>query len=153
MKLTKYSPVSPADLMDLPNTRFSDFLDEFFNDALALRGDRDAFSPSVDISEDKNSYHIEVVLPGMKKDDIKMDLKDNTLTISGERKFENEKKDKRYHLMESGYGKFNRSFDLSDDVDLQDSLKFLREREVVHSMRFREAVEILKSEREAQKVF
>jgi len=117
MKLTKYSPVSPADLMDLPNTRFSDFLDEFFNDALALRGDRDAFSPSVDISEDKNSYHIEVVLPGMKKDDIKMDLKDNTLTISGERKFENEKKDKRYHLMESGYGKFNRSFDLSDDVD------------------------------------
>jgi spore coat protein JC len=43
--------------------------------------------------------------------------------------------------------------DLTDDVDLQDSLKFLREREIVHSMRFREAVEILKSERSAQKFF
>lgn len=43
--------------------------------------------------------------------------------------------------------------DLTDDVDLQDGLKFLREREIVHSMRFREAVEILKAERDAQKIF
>lgn len=42
---------------------------------------------------------------------------------------------------------------LTDDVDLQDSLKFLREREIVHSLRFREAVEILKVERDAQKIF
>lgn len=115
MKLTKYNPVSPADLMDFPAPRFSDFLDEFFNDALSAN--RETFSPSVDISEDNDSYHIEVALPGLKKEDIKMDLKDNTLTISGERKYENEKKDKRYHLMESGYGKFSRSFDLTDEVD------------------------------------
>lgn len=43
--------------------------------------------------------------------------------------------------------------DLTDDVDLQDSLKFLREREIVHSLRFREAVEILKAERDAQTIF
>ncbi|MFB5267333.1 manganese catalase family protein [Paenibacillus enshidis] len=43
--------------------------------------------------------------------------------------------------------------DMTDDVDLQDGLKFLREREIIHSLRFREAVEILKSEREAKKVF
>lgn len=43
--------------------------------------------------------------------------------------------------------------DLTDDVDLQDSLKFLREREIVHSLRFREAVEILKAERDAQHIF
>jgi spore coat protein JC len=43
--------------------------------------------------------------------------------------------------------------DMTDDVDLQDSLKFLREREIVHSMRFREAVEMLKEDREVQKVF
>jgi spore coat protein JC len=42
---------------------------------------------------------------------------------------------------------------MTDDVDLQDSLKFLREREVIHSLRFREAVEILKSEQTAHKVF
>jgi spore coat protein JC len=43
--------------------------------------------------------------------------------------------------------------DQTDDVDLQDSLKFLREREIVHSLRFREAVELLKAEQETKKVF
>lgn len=43
--------------------------------------------------------------------------------------------------------------DQTDDVDLQDSLKFLREREIVHSLRFKEAVEILKADRETKKVF
>lgn len=43
--------------------------------------------------------------------------------------------------------------DMTDDVDLQDALKFLREREIVHSLRFRESVEILKAEREAKKFF
>ncbi|WP_442601497.1 manganese catalase family protein [Paenibacillus sp. KN14-4R] len=43
--------------------------------------------------------------------------------------------------------------DMTDDVDLQDSLKFLREREIVHSLRFREAVELLKGDRDQQKVF
>ncbi|NOU92304.1 spore coat protein CotJC [Paenibacillus sp. LMG 31456] len=43
--------------------------------------------------------------------------------------------------------------DLTDDVDLQDGLKFLREREIIHSLRFREAVEILKSEQDVKKVF
>lgn len=43
--------------------------------------------------------------------------------------------------------------DMTDDVDLQDSLKFLREREIVHSMRFKEAVEIIKADRDTKKVF
>jgi spore coat protein JC len=43
--------------------------------------------------------------------------------------------------------------DMTDDVDLQDGLKFLREREIVHSLRFREAVEILKSEQDVRKAF
>ncbi|OXM84252.1 manganese catalase family protein [Paenibacillus rigui] len=43
--------------------------------------------------------------------------------------------------------------DMTDDVDLQDSLKFLREREIIHSLRFHEAVEILKTERDAKKIF
>ena len=43
--------------------------------------------------------------------------------------------------------------DMSDDTDLNDSLKFLREREIVHSLRFREAVEILKDDRDTKKVF
>ena len=42
---------------------------------------------------------------------------------------------------------------MTDDVDLQDGLKFLREREIVHAMRFREAVEIIKADREQKKFF
>ena len=42
---------------------------------------------------------------------------------------------------------------MSDDVDLNDSLRFLREREIIHAQRFREAVEILKEERDRQKIF
>ena len=43
--------------------------------------------------------------------------------------------------------------DMTDDVDLQDGLKFLREREIVHSLRFRESVEILKDDRDKKKIF
>ena len=43
--------------------------------------------------------------------------------------------------------------DFTDDVDIQDSLKFLREREIVHSLRFKEAVEILKADRDQKKVY
>lgn len=43
--------------------------------------------------------------------------------------------------------------DMTDDVDLQDGLKFLREREVVHAMRFKEAVEIIKADRDTKKIF
>jgi spore coat protein JC len=43
--------------------------------------------------------------------------------------------------------------DMTDDVDLQDGLKFLREREIIHSMRFREAVEMIKEDQSAQKFF
>jgi spore coat protein JC len=48
---------------------------------------------------------------------------------------------------------YQRLIDMTDDVDLQDSLKFLREREVIHSLRFREAVEIIKEDRDTKKVF
>jgi len=114
MKLMRYSPIDSYDAPTLPH-RFSDMLDEFFSEALGVNPNT-GFSPRVDISEDEKAYHIEVVLPGMKKDDIKINLENSRLTISGERKFEEKKKAKKYHLVESGYGKFTRSFVLNDDV-------------------------------------
>lgn len=117
MKLTKYSPISPTDLMDFTSmpVRFSDILDEFFNDAVTSK--KNTFHPNVDISEDDKSYSIKVELPGMKKDDISVNLDKNKLTISGERKFEKEEKNKHYHLVESGYGSFSRSFILDEAID------------------------------------
>jgi HSP20 family protein len=53
----------------------------------------------------------------MKKDEINIDLNENQLTVSGERKFENERKDRNFHNVESYYGSFSRSFYLPEIVN------------------------------------
>ncbi|TVQ12489.1 MAG: Hsp20/alpha crystallin family protein [Balneolaceae bacterium] len=97
----------------LPRT-FSEMLDTFFNEAVT---GRENFVPGIDVMEGDKQYEIRVTLPGIKKDEVKIELEDNTLTVSGERKFENEEKNKRYHLVESRFGTFKRSFTLPRNVD------------------------------------
>ncbi|MGM0542139.1 MAG: Hsp20/alpha crystallin family protein [Pseudomonadota bacterium] len=75
------------------------------------------FSPSVNTREGDYAYHIEVDLPGVKKKDIKVEVKDNRITISGERKSKNEVEEEGYYRLESNYGKFERSFTLPEGVD------------------------------------
>lgn len=110
MALIRYSQPST----DVFGKRFSDIMDEFFNDAVANR--RDTFAPQIDISETEKQYLIDVTLPGMKKEDINLDLEKGRLTISGERKFEKKEDNKTFHRVESHYGSFTRSFQLPDDV-------------------------------------
>lgn len=102
---------------NVASKRFSDIMDEFFNDAVKSR--RDSFVPGIDISETDTQFEISVELPGMKKEDISVNLENKQLTISGERKFENEEKGKTYHRVETNYGSFNRSFKLPDNVKEQ----------------------------------
>lgn len=78
-----------------------------------------AFTPSVNTREGEYAYHVEVDLPGVKKGDISVDLKDDVLTISGERKTKSEIKEKDYYKKESSYGKFQRSFTLPDNTDIE----------------------------------
>lgn len=78
-----------------------------------------AFTPTVNTREGDYAYHIEVDLPGVKKEDIHVEVKDNRLTISGERKTKEEVNEESYHRIESSYGKFERSFTLSEDVDAE----------------------------------
>jgi HSP20 family protein len=75
------------------------------------------FVPAVNTREADDAYYIEVDLPGVKKEDISIDVNDNVLTISGERKIEEERKDEEFYRVESVYGKFERSFTLPEDVD------------------------------------
>ncbi|MDQ1325715.1 MAG: hypothetical protein QG564_839 [Campylobacterota bacterium] len=75
------------------------------------------FTPAVNTREGEFAYHIEVDLPGVSKKDIHVDLKDDVLTICGERKIKNEVKKKDYYKMESSYGKFQRSFTLPENAD------------------------------------
>jgi HSP20 family protein len=58
-----------------------------------------------------------VAVPGMNKEDFKLDLNDNLLTISGERKFTKEQKENNFHSIETQYGTFSRSFSLPENVD------------------------------------
>lgn len=75
------------------------------------------WSPLVDISEDEKEYLIKAEIPEMMKEDIKLNVHDNVLTITGERKYEKEEKNKKYHRVERAYGTFLRSFTLPEDAD------------------------------------
>ena len=77
------------------------------------------FIPVVNTREEDSNFHIDVDLPGVKKDDIKVDLEKNVLTISGERKTKEEVKEEDYYKVETSFGKFSRSFTLPDNADVE----------------------------------
>jgi len=76
-----------------------------------------AWSPSCDIYETGNEIVVKAEIPGIKKEDIKVSIQDGVLTISGERKFEEEIKKENYLRVERGYGSFTRGFTLPPYVD------------------------------------
>ena len=72
------------------------------------------WAPLADIIEDDKKYIVKAELPEVKKEDVKVTLEKGVLTISGERKFEKEEKNKKYHRVERAYGSFERSFVLPE---------------------------------------
>lgn len=111
MTLTRFNPERGA----LKADTFSSLLDRFFNETVnsaQLAG----FTPRVDVCETETSYAFEVALPGLNEDDIKVDFQEGRLTISGERKFEKEENRQRFHLLETQYGSFSRTFHLPENV-------------------------------------
>lgn len=77
---------------------------------------RGAWSPNVDIFENKDQIVLEVELPGMKPEDVDISIENNVLTIHGERKFEKKDEGDNYHRIERSYGAFTRSFTLPPTV-------------------------------------
>ena len=73
--------------------------------------------PLVDITEDEKEWLIKAELPEVKKEEVKVTVENGVVAISGERKFEKEEKDKKYHRIERAYGSFLRSFALPDGAD------------------------------------
>jgi HSP20 family protein len=103
---------------DFAPTTFANLIDRFFNESLSRTGGSQySFVPKVDIVENEKSFEIHVAVPGMNKDDFKIDLNDDLLTISGERKFSKDKKENNYHSIETQFGTFLRSFSLPENVD------------------------------------
>lgn len=77
------------------------------------------FQPTVDIYEDGEKYTLKFDLPEVKADDLHIDVENQTLTVSGERKLEKEDKKEGYHRIERSYGSFSRSFTLPNNVNAE----------------------------------
>jgi len=75
------------------------------------------WAPLVDIVEDDKEYLIKAEVPEVKKDDVRVTVQDDVLTITGERTLEKEEKGKKYHRVERSYGRFVRSFTLPEDAN------------------------------------
>lgn len=75
------------------------------------------WAPSVDILEDDQNYVIKAELPEVRKEDVHVRVDNGVLTFTGERKFEKEEKNRKYHRTERSYGSFARSFALPDNID------------------------------------
>ncbi|MEZ4548454.1 MAG: Hsp20/alpha crystallin family protein [Thermodesulfobacteriota bacterium] len=75
--------------------------------------------PSVDISENENAFVLKAELPGVNREDINIDINNKTLTLKGEKKFEEKTEKENYVRVERSYGSFSRTFALSDKVDTE----------------------------------
>lgn len=93
---------------------FGDFWPEFGE---ALEPWTESFVPNVDVAEDDKEIRITAELPGMDENDIDVSISNGILTLQGEKKQEEEEKEKGYYCRESSYGKFYRRFPLSAEVD------------------------------------
>lgn len=121
MALIRWDPFREmASLQERMNRLFSDFR------VRAPLGEEEitqgAWVPPVDIYETAESIVLEVELPGITKEDIGVEVKDNTLTLKGDKKFEKEVKEENYHRVERSYGAFQRVFTLPSTVQ-QDKVR------------------------------
>ena len=99
MSIVRYSTAN-----DYAPTSFSNLIDRFFGDSVARSGGSSySFVPKVDIVETDKAYEVQVAVPGLAKEDFKIDLNENHLSISGERKFSKERKEANVHVVETQY--------------------------------------------------
>jgi HSP20 family protein len=113
-----------------PLSGFYQEMDRMFDQAFrnfglpsVFSGNTALFNPSVDISSTDKEYTIEVEAPGLKEEDVRIDLtRDRQLCICGEKRQENEKQEKDFHRVERAYGTFSRTLSLPQDAD-QDNIE------------------------------
>ena len=115
MALVPYTKRNRNSLATLHND-MDDLFDSFF------RGLDKPFAgykawPAIDVAEDENSIIVRAEVPGCNAEDIEISVYGNNLTISGEKKFKEEKKEKGYYHVESSYGTYRREIALPTDVD------------------------------------
>lgn len=99
------------------NREIDNLVSKFWGDLDTWHGT--GWNPRVDAVESDHEFTVHAELPGLNKDDIKVTLEDDVLTIEGERKHEEEQKDKHFFRCERSYGKFKRAFKLGTEVQAE----------------------------------
>jgi HSP20 family protein len=117
MYLTKFKP--GREFLRDSMVPFNTIFDSMFGDTLGKVETGAFFKPAVDVKETETAFELAFALPGMEKDQIKIEMKDNRLTVSGERKLNTEEKTNRYHRVENNYGSFSRSFLLPEHTNTE----------------------------------
>ena len=115
MALARWRPF--RDLMNIQQD-VDRLFDKFFGCyPVEFDGGVGTWSPALDISEEESNLYFTIEVPGMTKEDVRITLQDNILTIRGEKKQETEQKGANYHRIERNYGSFTRSFSLPTVVE------------------------------------
>ena len=115
MKLVRIDPFREMEEM-------SSRLNRFFTQPIARMWNENGTSfmgwaPAVDITESDGEYLLKADLPAVRKEDVKVEILDGTISVQGERKQEKEEKGAKYHRVERAYGHFERTIALPSDVD------------------------------------
>jgi HSP20 family protein len=110
----EFFAASPFDLM----RRFSDEMDRFFGGG---REGREMWAPNIEVREKDNNLIISADLPGMNKEDVKIEATDDGLVIQGERKREQEQRERGLYRSERSYGRFYRLIPLPEDAKVEDA--------------------------------
>lgn len=108
-------------MLPMNRNTWPSLVDEFFGKDLLgsfMDGYTGVNMPAVNIAEEKDEFRIEVAAPGLDKKDFKLDLNNNVLTISSEKKDEREDKKDRYMRREFSYSSFKRSFTLPETAQI-----------------------------------
>jgi HSP20 family protein len=97
-------------------------LNSLFEDYGRQQGDNSALSmasfvPAVDIYEDEHKVSLKLEIPGVRQEELDVQVENNLLTVRGERKFDKEEKEENFHRIERRYGSFSRSFTLPSTID------------------------------------
>lgn len=95
----------------------NDFFNSFFNNFLDNNDMNSSWSPAVDIVDKKDKFLINVDVPGVKKEDISIELKDGYLTVKGERNYEYSQENDNVYRCERTYGSFSRTFNVDGVKD------------------------------------
>lgn len=108
---------SPFELM----RRFTDEMDRLFHGIAPWKGSSSVWSPLIEMSEKDGQLAVRAELPGINKDDVKVELADGVLTISGERKQEQEERQGDFYRSERSYGSFTRTIPIPEDAQVDNA--------------------------------